>query len=162
MLQGRMVRLEETRPQARKALSPQPADLPFQQSTPIISSASKQDQELQDLCREILMVRIFELHESEDDSMERLNLDDYNSDDYDEYLSHNMETTPPVVTEVEDTVKQDPPAPPLAVTVTVQLEEQPAAEDLYKRRRLLNQKRAFRHQRVANRRQEQQGDNYDY
>ena len=50
-----------------------------------------------------------------------------------------METTPPVVTK-----------------------EQPAAEDLYEHRRLLNQKRAFRRQRVASHRQEQQGDNYDY
>jgi len=44
----------------------------------------------------------------------------------------------------------------------VQLEEQQPAEDLYERRRLLNQKRAFRRQRLANRQQEQQGDNYDY
>jgi hypothetical protein len=99
------------------------------------------------------MVRISELHESDDDSMEHLNLDNYNSDDYEEYLSNNMETTPPVVTEVESTIKQDPSAAPPAVTVTVQLEE---PEDLY------NQKRAFRHQRVANRKQEHQGDNYDY
>ena len=41
------------------------------------------------------MVRISEVHEPEDDSTERLNLDDYNSDDFDEYLSDNMETTPP-------------------------------------------------------------------
>ena len=90
------------------------------------------------------MVRIFEVHEPEDDSTERLNLDDYNSDDFDEYLSDNMETTPPTITEAQATTKQDPPAPPPAVMVTVQLEEQHAAEDLYERRRLLNQKRAFR------------------
>ena len=36
------------------------------------------------------------------------------------------------------------------------------AEDLYERRRLLNQKWAVRHQRLANSQQEQQGDNYDY
>jgi hypothetical protein len=30
--------------------------------------------------------------------MEHLNLDDYNPDDYDEYLSNNMETTHPAVT----------------------------------------------------------------
>ena len=41
------------------------------------------------------MVRISEVHEPEDDSTKRLNLDDYNSDDFDEYLSYNMETTPP-------------------------------------------------------------------
>jgi hypothetical protein len=36
------------------------------------------------------------------------------------------------------------------VTVTVQLEEQHPAEDLYVRHRLLNQKGAFRRQRLAN------------
>ena len=41
------------------------------------------------------MVRISEVHEPKDDSTERLNLDDYNLDDFDEYLSDNMETTPP-------------------------------------------------------------------
>ena len=46
--------------------------------------------------------------------------------------------------------------------VTVQLEEQHPTEDLYERRRLLNQKRAFRRHRLANSQQEQQGDNYDY
>ena len=70
--------------------------------------------------------------------MERLNLDDYNSNDYDEYLSDNMEATPPPVTEVKTTIKQDPPAAPPTVTVTVQLEEELAAEDLYEHRRLLN------------------------
>jgi len=155
------VRLKETRPQTLKAPSSHLADLPFQQGTPIDPSASKEDQELQDLCHEILMVRISELHESEDDSMQHLNLDDYNSDDYNEYLSDNMETTPPV-TKVKASIKQDPPTAPPAVTVTVQLEEQPAAEDIFERRHLLNQKRALRRQRVANRQQEQQGNNYDY
>ena len=42
------------------------------------------------------------------------------------------------------------------------MEEQNPAEDLYECRRLLNQKRAFRRQRLANSQQEQQGDNYDY
>ena len=116
------MRLKETHPQVLKALSPQPIDLPFQQGISIDLSASKQDQDLQDLYREILVVRISELHEPEDDSTERLNLDEYNSDDYDEYLSDNMETTP-AVTKVEVVINQDPPAPPLAVTVTVQLEE---------------------------------------
>ena len=65
------------------------------------------------------MVRISEVHESEGDSMERLNLDNYNSDDYDEYLSDNMETTPTKVTKTQPAAKQDSPAPPPAVTVTV-------------------------------------------
>ena len=94
--------------------------------------------------------------------MERLNLDDHNSDVYDEYLSYDKETTPRAVMKVQAAIKQASPTPPPAVTVTVQLEEQHAAEDLYERHCLLNQKRAFRRQGVANRQQEQQGDNYDY
>ena len=99
------------------------------------------------------MVRIAE--EPEGDPTEHLNLNDYNSDDFDEYLSDNMETNPPTITEAQATTKQDPPTPPPAVTVTVQLEEQHPAEDLYKRRLLLNQTRTFRRQRLANRQQEQ-------
>jgi len=101
------VRLKETHDP--KAFNSQPTDLPFQRSTPLALSASKQDQEVQDLYHEILMVRISEVHESEGDSMERLNIDDYNSDDYDKYLSDNMETTPSVVTEAQAAIKQDPP-----------------------------------------------------
>ena len=76
----------------RKAQDPnasgsQPVDLPYQQSTPLDMSSGKQNQEIQDLCREILMVRIAE--EPEGDPTERLNLDDYNSDDFNEYLSDN-------------------------------------------------------------------------
>ena len=44
------------------------------------------------------MVRITE--EPEGDPTERLNLDDYNSDDFNEYLS-DMETTPPTITEAQ-------------------------------------------------------------
>ena len=108
------------------------------------------------------MVRISELHESDDDSMERLNFDDYNSDDYDEYLFDNTETTPTATTDVKTTIKQDPPSAPPAVTVNVQLEDEPVAENRYERRRVRIQKRAFRRHCVADRRQEQQGDNYDY
>ena len=46
--------------------------------------------------------------------------------------------------------------------VTIQLDEQNPAEDLYERHCQLNQKRAFRRQCLANTLQEQQGDNYDY
>ena len=144
----------------RKAQDPntsglQPADLPYQQSTPLDLSSSKQDQEVQDLCYEILLVCIYE--EPEVDPTECPNLDDYNSDDFNEYLSDSMETTPPTITEAQVTTKEDllAPPPPPAVTVTVQLDKQHPAEDLYERRGLLNQKRAFRHQRLANTLQEQ-------
>ena len=79
------------------------------------------------------MVRISEVHEPEDDSTGRLNLNDYNSDNFDKYLSDNMKTAPPTVTEAQAATKQDPPAPHLAVTVTVQLEEQHAIEDFHER-----------------------------
>ena len=66
-----------------------------------------------------------------------------------------METTPPTITEAQVTTKEDLPAPPPpAVTVTVQLDKQHPAENLYERRRLLNQKRSFRRQRLANTLQE--------
>jgi len=146
------VRLKET--QDPNAFGSQPIDLPFQQSTSLDPPSSKQDQEVQDLCREILMVRIAE--EPEGDPTERLNLDDYNSDDFNEYLSDNMETTPPTITEAQVTTKENltSPPPPPAVTVTVQLDEQNPTEDLYECRRQLLQKRAFRHQRLANTLQE--------
>ena len=78
------------------------------------------------------MVRIAE--EPEGDPTERLNFEDYNSDDFDEYLSDNMETTP-TITEAQATTNEDLPAPPPppAATVTVQLDEQNPVEDLYER-----------------------------
>ena len=69
------------------------------------------------------MVRIAK--EPEGDPTERLNLDDYNFDDFDKYLSDNMETTTATITEAQATTKEDLPAPPPppAVTVTFQLDE---------------------------------------
>ena len=144
----------------RKAQDPnasasQLADLPYQQSTPLDPSSRKQDQEVQDHCHEIVMIRISE--EPEGDPTERLNLDDYNSDDFNEYPSDNMETTPPTITEAQVTTKENlpaPPPPPPVVTITIQLDEQHPAEDFYERHRQLNQKRAFRRQRLANSLQE--------
>ena len=74
--------------------------------------------------------------EPEGDLMECLNHDDYNSDDFNEYLSGSMETTT-TITEAQVTTKEDlpTPPPPPAVTVTVQLDEQHPAEGLYERRR---------------------------
>ena len=53
------------------------------------------------------MVRISKVQEPEGDPTERLNLDDYNSDDFDEYLSDNMETTTATITEAQATTKED-------------------------------------------------------
>ena len=49
-----------------------------------------------------------------------------------------MKLLPPAVTDAQAATKQDPPAPPPAVTVTVQMEEQHVAEDLYEHCCLLN------------------------
>ena len=73
--QGRTVHLRKV--QDPNASCSQATDLPYQQSTPLDPSSDKQDQEVQDLCCEILMVCISE--EPEDDPTERLNLDEYNS-----------------------------------------------------------------------------------
>ena len=65
------------------------------------------------------MVRISEIQESEDNSMERVNLDDYHSDDFDEYLSDNMETIPVAITQVKTSINQEPSLAPPIVTVTI-------------------------------------------
>jgi len=62
-------------------------ELSFQEGTPITPSKDEETQDIGDLCQEILIVRITEIHELNDDSIERVNLDDYNSNDIDEYLS---------------------------------------------------------------------------
>ena len=73
--------------------------------------------------------------------MERVNLDDYHSDDFDEYLSDNMETSPmAIITEVMTSFNQDPPLAPPNVTITIQLEDELVVEDLYERRQIRNQK----------------------
>ena len=100
------------------------------------------------------MMWISDFHELDDDSVKCLNLD--------YYLSDNMEMSPKVNTEVKTSIKQDPPLAPPTVTVTVQLEYEPVAEDLYERCRVRNQKRTFRCQHVADRHQEQLGNNYYY
>ena len=72
MPQGRIVHRRKA--QDPNASGSQLADLPYQQSTPLDPSSSKQNQEVQDLCHEILMVRIAK--EPEGDPTECLNLDD--------------------------------------------------------------------------------------
>ena len=96
------MRLEKSGLNFRSARTSGPPidELPFQKGILLDPPDSKEDQDVEDLYHEILMVRISELHEPDDDSMERLNFDDYNSDDHDEYLSDNMETTPTAITEV--------------------------------------------------------------
>ena len=72
------MRLEEPGLNIRSARTSdrQTDELPFQEDAPLDPPERKKDQEVEDLCREILMVRISELHESDDDSKECLNLGD--------------------------------------------------------------------------------------
>ena len=64
-------------------------NLPFQQGVPL--KGKEETPRVEDLCREVLMVRIEEIHETldEDDPMERIDLLNYNSRDYDEFLSED-------------------------------------------------------------------------
>ena len=84
------------------------------------------------------MVRILEILDSEDDSLERVSLGDYNSDDFDEYLSNHMDSSPGATTEIKTSISHDPPFAPPSVTVTVKLEDEQEEMDIYERRRILN------------------------
>ena len=118
-----MVRWEESGLNSRSAeiSDLQSDEPPFQRGVPLDASEGEETQNVEDLCPEVLMVRISEFHESDDDSMERLNLDNYNFDDYDEYLSENMETSPMVIMKIKISIKLDPPLAPPTVMVTIQL-----------------------------------------
>ena len=137
-----MVRWEESGLNSRSAeiSDLQSDEPPFQRGVPLDAPEGEETQNVEDLCPEVLMVRISEFHESDDDSMEWLNLDNYNFDDYDEYLSENMETSPMVIMKIKISIKLDPPLAPPTVMVTVQLEDEPVVEDFYERRRIHNKK----------------------
>ena len=84
------------------------------------------------------MVRILEILDSEDDSLERVSLGDYNSDDFDEYLSNHMDSSPVATTEIKTSINHDPPFAPPSVMVTIKLEDEQEEMDIYERRRILN------------------------
>jgi len=89
-------------------------ELPFQEGVPL---QEEDNQKTLSPDREIFMAIISEIMEHEDDPMERVDLVDYNSSDYDEYLSDAE------ATEIE-TVNYKIPPPPLGVTVTVHLDDE--------------------------------------
>jgi hypothetical protein len=103
---------------------------------------------MEDLCRKILMVRISEIPDSKDDSLELVSLGDYNSDDFDEYLSDHMDSSPVAMTEIKTSFNHDPPFAPPSVMVTVKLDDEQEEMDLYERRRTVTVKR--------------DGDSFDY
>lgn len=158
------MRWEKPGPNRRFAGIPNPwiDVLPFQKGALILASKDEGPQDIEDLCREILMVRISEIPDPEDDSLERVSLGDYNSDDFDEYHSDHMDSTPVAMTEIKTSFNQDPSLAPPSVTVTVKLEDEQEEMDLYKRRSILNQKRALRRKRATTHHQEHRGDSFDY
>ena len=86
------------------------------------------------------MVRIAELSDSEDDLLERVSLGDYNSEEFNEYLSDDVNTSLVVTTEIKTTINRDPPPAPPSITVTVKLDDEQEEVDLYEHCRIRNQK----------------------
>ena len=94
------------------------------------------------------MAIISEIEEHDDDSMGRINLVDYNSSDYDKYLSD-------VEANGTEAVNYEIPPPP-GVTITVHLED-----DQSKLKKICNKKRNMR-RRLASEHCQQVGDSFDY
>jgi hypothetical protein len=93
------------------------------------------------------MAIISEIQEPVDDSLERVDLVDYNSSDFDEFLS-DAEVAPTN----EDNAAYTPTP---EVTVTINMESDEA-------KKMRNQKRNMRRRIATERRQQQMGDAFDY
>jgi hypothetical protein len=91
------------------------------------------------------MAIVLEIEEQEDDPMGRIDLVDYNSSDYDKFVSDIK------------TVNIEIPPPRLGVTVTVHMED-----DQSEFKKIRNQKRNTRCRLTAEHRQQQVGDSFDY
>jgi len=80
--------------------------LPYQEGLPLPSPCLESNNK--DPSREVLMVRLMEI-DNDDDSMERINLEDYNSDEFNEYLSDD--DLPPTTEEVPANLDPEPYRP---------------------------------------------------
>ena len=105
-------------------------ELPFQQDVPLQEEDDDQKTHFPD--REIFMSIISEIQEYNDDPMERVDLVDYNSSDYDKFLSDTKATK-------TEAVDYEIPPPPPGVTVTVHLDD-----EKNKLKKIQNQKRCMR------------------
>ena len=81
--------------------------------------------------------------------MERANLDDYPTDNFEEYLSNdNMQTTTTTM-EVTTNINHESSYPPPSIMVTVKMEEEDINDIKKEQRKICNKKHAERHQRIA-------------
>jgi len=106
-------------------------ELPFQEGPALPPPHEEEDTE--DFSQEVNMVRLMEI-DYEDDSMERVNLDDYDSDDFKEYLSDDDMQTTQAITEVKANSNHESSLPPPTVTGTVKLEDDDKDIDKERRR----------------------------
>ena len=115
-------------------------ELLFQQGVPLHEEDDDQKTHFPD--REIFMAIISEIQEHNDDPIEQVELINYNSSDYDEFLS-DVEATE------TEAVNYEIPSPPPGVIVTVHMEG-----DDSELRKICNQKRNMRRHLVAERHQQ--------
>ena len=73
-------------------------ELPFQERPAL--PPPREEEDTKDLSREVNMVHLMEI-DNEDDSIERVNLDDYDSDDFKEHLSDDDMQAAQTTTEVK-------------------------------------------------------------
>jgi len=110
-----------------------PEELPFQEGSTLPSPRKEED--IKDFSGEVNMVHLMEINYN-DDSMERVNMDDFR-----EYLSDDDMQTTTATTEVIANFNHESSQPPPSVTVTIKMEDED--KDIEKERcRSRNQKRA--------------------
>ena len=120
-----------------KLSSQEPATLPYQKGPPLPPPQAKEEPE--NPSQEVLMVRLMEI-DNDDDSMEQVNLDNYDFDDFREYLfdSEVQMTTAEVTTNFNN----EPHRPTPSVKVTINMEEEDEDHE-QERHRARNQKCAL-------------------
>jgi len=134
--------------------------LPFQEGALLPPPKEEETQTTRDLSQEVLMVRTMEINSCNDDnSLERVNLDDYCFDDFNEYLSDdNMQTTATTM-EVTTNINHESSHPPPSIIVKIEEEDSNIEKERHKNS---NQKRAEHRQRILECYQEEAGESYDY
>jgi len=94
--------------------------------------------------------------------MERANLDDYPTDNFEEYLSNDNTKTTTMTMEVTTNINHDSSHPPPSVTIAIKMEDEDNNNIEKERRKIRNQKCTEHRQRMAERYQDEAGESYDY